>query len=281
MVCIYNGVVYPFNVGDSRVYFYSEDGEFKQISVDQTLAMKKLMNNIYDEETAKNSPDSHKLTSFLGVDSRGIGLKAVPSTPFNMGNGKIIICSDGLTDMCSDEEIKTVVFSSKYPSKDLVAKALQNGGKDNVTCVVISRDESVVAPPKPDAPVSKKKLITAIACAVAAVILVIIVALFIKSKLNDKNTETSSKSKQTTSQTASKAQSATENAKKENATENSDAPKEDGQENDDSDSQDDSKESIKEDIMEEAKNKISKANDTIKDFAGNPEETDEDNNGGN
>lgn len=136
MVCIYQNVVYTYNIGDSRVYYFS-DNKLTQITEDQTLANKKLKANIYTEEEAKNSPDSHKITSFIGVDDRQIGLKALAYTPFEM-NGKILICSDGLTDMCSDTEIAEILDTdNKNPAQALVEKALENGGVDNVTCMVI------------------------------------------------------------------------------------------------------------------------------------------------
>lgn len=139
MVCIADKYVYTFNIGDSRVYFF-RDGKIKQITEDQTLAMRKLKANIYTEEEAKNSPDAHKITSFLGVDDRRIGLNALEYKPFELGDGKILICSDGLTDMCSDEEITEILSSGcENYAEMLVKKALDNGGKDNVTCVVIQK----------------------------------------------------------------------------------------------------------------------------------------------
>lgn len=139
MVCIVGEYVYAFNIGDSRVYNFS-DGKIQQITDDQTLAMRKLKANIYTEEEARNSSDAHKITSFLGVDDRRIGLHSLKYEPFEMGNGKILICSDGLTDMCNDEEISEILScdSDNY-AELLVNKALDNGGRDNVTCVVIQK----------------------------------------------------------------------------------------------------------------------------------------------
>lgn len=143
MVCIAGEYAYAFNIGDSRVCFFS-DGKLKQITEDQTLAMRKLKANIYTEEEAKNSPDSHKITSFLGVDDRRIGLHSLKYEPFKFGGGKILICSDGLTDMCSDEEIAEILSSdSENHAEMLVQKALDNGGQDNVTCIVIQKNDEV------------------------------------------------------------------------------------------------------------------------------------------
>ena len=104
LVCILNGKAYAFSIGDSRIYYYNQ--RLKQISEDQTLAMKKLKANIYTEEEAKNSDDARKLTSYLGVDTRNTGISVLAYSPFDIADGKILICSDGLTDMCSDDEDK-------------------------------------------------------------------------------------------------------------------------------------------------------------------------------
>lgn len=126
-----------FNIGDSRIYIYY-DNELTQMTEDQTLAMKKLKANIYSEEEAMNSPDSHTITSFLGVDSRGVGPKTVRSGPYNLEHMTILICSDGLTDMCSNKEIEEILREDhENPADVLVNKALEYGGYDNTTCIVI------------------------------------------------------------------------------------------------------------------------------------------------
>ena len=127
-----------FNIGDSRIYFY-KDKKLEQITEDQTLAMKKFKENIYTEEEAKNSPDCHRITNFLGIDENGYGPEAVHTGTYPTESMIILICSDGLTDMCCDEEIAEILSEKNDNHADaLVDKALENGGVDNVTCVVIS-----------------------------------------------------------------------------------------------------------------------------------------------
>ncbi len=126
-----------FNVGDSRVYIY-KDKKLKQITEDQTLAMKKLKEKIYTEEEAKNSLDAHRITNFLGIDEDGYGPEVIHSGTFPTEDQIILICSDGLTDMCCDEEIEEVLSEKAENHADvLVDRALINGGVDNVTCIVI------------------------------------------------------------------------------------------------------------------------------------------------
>ena len=127
-----------FNIGDSRVYFF-KNKKLEQVTEDQTLAMKKFKENIYTEEQAKNSPDCHRITNFLGIDERGFGPQAVHTGTYPTESMMILICSDGLTDMCCDEEIADILAEKMENHADaLVDRALENGGFDNVTCVVIS-----------------------------------------------------------------------------------------------------------------------------------------------
>lgn len=139
LAVINNGIVYPFSVGDSRIYRVSA-GTIEQISEDQTLAVKKLKANIYNEEEARTSSDAHKLTSYIGSDDRGVGVSYHSYDPFPLSDSILLLCSDGLTDMCTDKEILDAIFTdSVSPSTSLVKEAIKNGGEDNITCIVISK----------------------------------------------------------------------------------------------------------------------------------------------
>lgn len=141
LVLIKDKIAHVFNIGDSRVYHYTSD-KITQITEDQTLAMKKLKANIYTEEEARKSSDSHKITSYLGVDNRGVGVPFLSYSPFEFTDGKLLICSDGLTDMCSDEEIEKILSGAEdNDAERLIDAALHNGGEDNVTCIVIAIEE--------------------------------------------------------------------------------------------------------------------------------------------
>ena len=137
---IKNEVLYPFSLGDSRIY-YLRDGQLTQVSKDQTLAMKKYEANIYTLEEAEKSPDSHKLTAFLGVDYYRQGVSPQFYEPIVMQNtDKLLLCSDGLYDELSLQEIQEVLKSNPdNPSEALVQAALQHGGRDNVTVMVVER----------------------------------------------------------------------------------------------------------------------------------------------
>lgn len=140
MACVRGNLVYPFSIGDSRIY-YRSGGKLRQISEDQTVAMKKLKAHIYTEEEARLSGDAHKITTFLGVDKGNIGLKALAYEPLDLSAGEVLLCSDGLTDMCTDEEILWVMqkYGDEFAAQHLVELALRNGGADNVTCMIIRK----------------------------------------------------------------------------------------------------------------------------------------------
>lgn len=138
LVCTIGTQAYIYSIGDSRVYYYSGEDGLRQVSEDQTLAMKKLKANIYTEEEARMSEDAHKITTFLGVDERGIGLKAQAYGPVDLTAGAVILCSDGLTDMVDDAGIAELMADADEEiAPRLVDKALENGGVDNVTCIVL------------------------------------------------------------------------------------------------------------------------------------------------
>ncbi len=143
LIVIWNEMAYAFNIGDSRIY-RCDKNSLEQISEDQTLAMKKLKANIYTEEEARNSPDAHKITSYIGLDNRGLGVPYHAYEPFPIAESVLLLCSDGLTDMCTDEEIKSVLLSEdETPAKSLMKLAIKNGGEDNVTCIVINTKQKI------------------------------------------------------------------------------------------------------------------------------------------
>ena len=122
--------VYIFNLGDSRAYFF-RNGEIHQITNDHTVAVR----NSADQD---NSPDSHRLTAFLGIDDRWVGIQAQAYEPFDIAGGALLLCSDGLYDMCTDKEIADIMSNETDGcAHRLTEKALENGGRDNITCVVI------------------------------------------------------------------------------------------------------------------------------------------------
>ena len=124
------------HVGDSRAYLY-RDGELQLLTEDHTLVHKMLVEGEITESEAETHPHRSILTRALGVD----GNVQVDEGIVEMRNGdRLLLCTDGLTGMVSDEQIKAVLAESKDPQEAvdrLVRAANRAGGIDNITALVI------------------------------------------------------------------------------------------------------------------------------------------------
>lgn len=127
-----------YYLGDSRIYLEQETG-LTRLTRDHTLANQKLDAGIYTEEEAESSSDQHRLTLFIGSDKSEIGLNADTRRPVPIRPGmKFMLCTDGLSNMCSDEEMHGLLSQNYFnEAAILVQEALNHGGADNATCIVL------------------------------------------------------------------------------------------------------------------------------------------------
>ncbi len=135
---IKDGVVTASNIGDSRIYRYS-DGVLKQISKDHTEAQSMVDSGIITAEQSMKIPEKHRLTQHLGIYSYEMVIEPYNVRFESKAGDRYLLCSDGLTDMLTDFEINEIFrkcLSLKQTVEELISKALQNGGKDNVTVAV-------------------------------------------------------------------------------------------------------------------------------------------------
>lgn len=131
---IANGYVYVAHAGDSRAYKIS-DGSLIQLTTDHSVVQRMVENGEITKEEAKDHPDKHIITRALGVDET---IKVdFCQEPFEDGD-KLILCSDGLTNYVSGEDILRLTEDGCYYdyANRLVNLANQNGGGDNITVVV-------------------------------------------------------------------------------------------------------------------------------------------------
>ncbi|MBQ1339033.1 MAG: Stp1/IreP family PP2C-type Ser/Thr phosphatase [Ruminococcus sp.] len=124
------------NVGDSRAYLIMENG-LKKITSDHNVAAMLFEQGKITEEEMEDHPQKHMLVRAVGVE------KTVLTDTFKLDyNDKIslLLCSDGLSGYCSDEEIYDVILNSSFDdvAEELINLALSKGGRDNVTVAVIS-----------------------------------------------------------------------------------------------------------------------------------------------
>ncbi len=131
---VYAGKLITANVGDSRVYTV-KDGEIRQITRDHSYVEELVELGEISPENAKNHPQKNYITRALGSE-KFVKVDIL----INSYNGeRIVICSDGLTNLVSDEQIRGIVEGNddfEFAAEELVKLANQKGGADNITCVV-------------------------------------------------------------------------------------------------------------------------------------------------
>lgn len=128
--------LYVANVGDSRLYLLND--EIKQITKDHSLVEEMIRLGGIDEEIARYHPKKNVITRAVGGGSEiQIDFFEIQLEPGDV----ILMCSDGLTNMLDDEEIKLLVEKQRdviEKAETLVKTANENGGRDNITVTIIS-----------------------------------------------------------------------------------------------------------------------------------------------
>ena len=134
-----------FNVGDSRVY--SWDGRrLEQVSVDHSAVQELIDAGVIEPDEAERHPDRNVITRALGADAFvEPDVWLLPAT----GRQVFLVCSDGLTKEVDDETIARVLAGGSGHAAgiagELVDLALERGGRDNVTAVVVESECGDVA----------------------------------------------------------------------------------------------------------------------------------------
>lgn len=125
------------HVGDSRVYLFRDNG-IKQLTRDHTQVQDLVEMGRMTPEEAKTHHLKHVITQAVGTSK---GFKTVFSCEKALcPQDRLLLCSDGLYDMVDDDRIGLILKVSrtaKQACEDLVAAALKNGGRDNVTAVCV------------------------------------------------------------------------------------------------------------------------------------------------
>lgn len=123
------------NVGDSRLYVVGD--EITQITVDHSLVEEMVRMGGIGREEARNHPDKNIITRAVGakddveIDFFNLELKT---------GDMVLLCSDGLTNMVDDERILRIMKNGgnlRDRVEELVETANRNGGKDNISVIVI------------------------------------------------------------------------------------------------------------------------------------------------
>lgn len=137
-VIMYNNVLYYAHIGDSRIYIYNQNF-IDQVTTDHTYVNTLLLNGIITYKQALKHPKRHILTNALGikknvsVDIGQISLK---------NDDNLLICSDGLYNHLDKKKLLKILsddtdFETK--AENLVEKALDLGGTDNITLILLQQ----------------------------------------------------------------------------------------------------------------------------------------------
>ena len=121
-------------VGDSRAYLV-RDKKIIRLTKDQTYIQSLIDNNEVTEDEAKKHPQRSLLLQAIDGITESV---PVISTYEIFQNDKIILCSDGLTNVVSDTEILEIINKFDYVGavSALIEKSLEHGGPDNITVIV-------------------------------------------------------------------------------------------------------------------------------------------------
>jgi len=132
--------MYIAHVGDSRIYRF-RNGELEQITQDHSLVEELVRARIITREEARTHPRRNIITRALGT--QGENLPDLLAADMKKGD-LWLLCTDGLSGMISEEEIARVLKSGAtldMMAGSLIQKALDAGGRDNVTLVLCREEE--------------------------------------------------------------------------------------------------------------------------------------------
>jgi protein phosphatase len=133
---VYKHNIYVANVGDSRCYLLNKYG-FKKITIDHSVVEELVKAEVITEEEAKTHPRRNQITRAIGTEEMVI----VDIFKQNIEpEYTILLTSDGLTGFVDDEDIKNILLQNKdinYLTEDLINKANDISGKDNISVVLI------------------------------------------------------------------------------------------------------------------------------------------------
>jgi len=130
-----DGKAYIANVGDSRCYRIRND-EINQITKDHSLVAEQMRAGIL-------SPDDARIQRFKNIITRSVGFQEEVDADVEIRVAKesdiYLLCSDGLSNMLSDEEIRDVIISNEieYACNRLIDLANERGGEDNITLILM------------------------------------------------------------------------------------------------------------------------------------------------
>jgi protein phosphatase len=128
------------HVGDSRAYVY-RSGELHQLTRDHTVVAELVRSGAIKPDQVAGHPLRHVITNVVGGPHAGVKVEA---RAFEVQAGdRLLLCSDGLTEMVTNDAIATALDAELDPeaaAKVLLAQANDAGGRDNITVLIVRFD---------------------------------------------------------------------------------------------------------------------------------------------
>ncbi len=125
------------HVGDSRLYLINESG-IRKLSRDHTLAEQMLQDGLLKTEEMGSNAYNHILTRALGIEEEVVIDYLIQTVD---AGDIILLCTDGLSDMLDEDEILAIINGFRPDlegaAQKMISCALNNGGYDNVTVILI------------------------------------------------------------------------------------------------------------------------------------------------
>lgn len=121
------------NIGDSRLYY--GDKELRQITTDHSYVEELIHAGVLKREQGRFHPKKNLITRAVG------GQSAVPDFfEFEAKEGYLLLCSDGLSNMIADDELKELLLDHSQIEKkanQMIIRANEYGGQDNISLVIV------------------------------------------------------------------------------------------------------------------------------------------------
>ncbi len=177
------------NIGDSRTYLL-RGGEFRQVSVDHSYVQELVSEGLITREEARTHIRRNIVTRALGIEPT-VGVDTW-TLPLIVGD-RYVLCSDGLVDEVSDDDIEACLKTNSDPQEtavELVAMANRNGGRDNITVIVVDVMADDKAPSSEDSDSTKplsirykpaRKLIASGILAVVTTLAIVLTMIYARS----------------------------------------------------------------------------------------------------
>ena len=140
VACLVQGArVTLVHVGDSRAYLLDGSG-IRQVTRDHSWVAEQVANGTLTSEEARRHPFRNVITQALG---NGGDLDVAVQELQVKELDRILLCSDGLSGMIQDDELWEIVRQApdvEAAAQNLLTKAMENGGEDNITVVLVAFD---------------------------------------------------------------------------------------------------------------------------------------------